>query len=329
MKVLILGAGWFGCHCACTLLKHNIQFKIADISNDFFTGSSSKNQNRLHLGFHYPRSYQTRFECLKGFRKFNELYGDFVYYVPNNLYCVDKKSLLDFQTYIAIYTHEKTQFDHVTDMTLPFHINKDMFDGVLKVPEGYINFRTAQQYFRDLLGPYMVHNYKCDLLQTSPNIMYDGETYDYLIDCTYSAIQENMYYENCVSFIYKYLGDIPDFSITVMDGKFWSLYLYDLDKKLYTLTDVEHTPSGNENKRVDVELKVKSYIPDFDNHFEYHGFFISRKTKTLDACTDDRSLVWTQTDNIIRFSGGKITGIFAMEDILQSVLHLPQNQQDP
>ena len=82
--VLIIGAGIYGSHAAMTLKKLGIIFKIADKNNDFFKESSSKNQNRLHLGFHYPRSYDTRQECINGYTKFVNTYPFAAKNVPNN-----------------------------------------------------------------------------------------------------------------------------------------------------------------------------------------------------------------------------------------------------
>lgn len=316
MKILILGAGWYGCHCATTLLNMNIKFKIADLTNDFFNGSSSKNQNRLHLAFHYCRSFYTRKECQIGYQKFMEKYGEFIQTIPNNYYCIDNKSILDFETYKSIYNFEKNNFFECEIMDLDFLYNKDLLEGILKVDEKFIDFRKAKNYFKNLLQSYLISNYDSSKLK---NMTYDNETFDYIIDCTYSKINKNMFYENCISLLYEYIGPKNDFAITIMDGPFWSLYPYDMDNKLYTLTDVEYTPLGIiENKNL-MENKITKYIPDFKNHFHYKGYFISQKAKCLNN-TDNRSLVWKKEENRFYFSGGKITGIFAMEDILKSYL---------
>ena len=56
-KIAIIGAGWFGCHIALEILKLNkFKIQIFERNKDIFNGASSNNQNRLHLGFHYPRS---------------------------------------------------------------------------------------------------------------------------------------------------------------------------------------------------------------------------------------------------------------------------------
>lgn len=304
MKILIIGAGWYGCHCASVLNKYNIKYDITDKQNDIFCGSSSHNQNRLHKGFHYCRSFHTRKECEDGFERFMETYGEFTQPIPKNYYCIDKRSTVDFETYKVIFN--KHMFSVTNSMDIPMHIT-DKFEGIIKTQERFIDYKKIKQHFQNSIT-----------LTPNPN----PADYDYIIDCTYSTINDNMYYEQCVSLVYKYKHPSPDFAITVVDGPFWSLYPYDPDNSLYTLTDVEFTPQDIAIAKPNMEAKIITYMPDFLDHFEYVSYFRSRKTKLKDAKTDDRSLIWEKKDNTFRFSGGKITGIFAMEDILKKELKL-------
>lgn len=315
MKVLIIGAGWYGCHCAMYLLDHNVNINIIDKTNDFFEGSSSKNQNRLHLGFHYCRSFSTRKECMLGYTKFMEKYGSFTDAIPYNLYCIDNNSIIDFETYKAIYKHECIDFEEYSDLA-PISFDTSQVTGMLNVKERFINYAKAKEYFKSKLSQYMISydETKLDMDKST----YSDVQYDYIIDCTYSTLNNILYPEKCISFVYEYDQPI-DFAITIVDGPFWSLYPYDFDKKLFTLTDVEYTPLGTPNVRDKIETKVKHYIPDFDKHFKYVSHFISYKAKTFSK-TDDRSLHWHRHNNILYFSGGKITGIFSMEDILSKQL---------
>jgi hypothetical protein len=322
MKVLVLGAGWYGCHACMVLENLGIQYKICDTANEFFTGSSSKNQNRLHLGFHYPRSFKTRNECQTGFDKFMEVYGQFTTEIPNNYYCIDKKSLMDCKSYTSIYKYEKIPFEDKTMMDVPFSVDDSSIDGIIRVDERFIDFRKAACHFREKLSQHMIKGYSKEMLNID-KLTYNNESFDMIIDCTYSTVNKNMFYETCISLIYE-CKDPSMFAITVVDGPFWSLYPYDSEGRLYTLTDVEHTPSGREDSRSQIEAKVHKYIPDFHKHFTYKGYFLSNKAKPGDVCSDDRSLVWSRKANVIKFSGGKLTGIFAMEDILYEELPLPQ-----
>lgn len=110
MRVLIVGAGLYGCEIAKSLQSLGIDFDIVDRNNDFFAESSSKNQNRLHFGgFHYSRSHITRTECRRGYDRFIEMYPEFSREV-DYCYLVACKSVICFETYLAIFRHEESPF---------------------------------------------------------------------------------------------------------------------------------------------------------------------------------------------------------------------------
>ena len=69
MNVLIVGAGIFGCSIAHELSKNKINVTIVDSNSDIMLNASKNNHNRLHLGFHYPRSKETAADLVV-FRKY-------------------------------------------------------------------------------------------------------------------------------------------------------------------------------------------------------------------------------------------------------------------
>ena len=76
-----------------------------------------------------------------------------------------------------------------------------------------------------------------------------------------------------------------------------------------------------EDARARTEADLFDVFPDLQSRLVYLGHFTSRKTK-YDLVTDDRSLRWGQQGRYMSFSGGKITGMFEMERILQQTLGL-------
>ena len=64
------------------------------------------NQNRLHLGFHYPRSYKTRLLCKNGYDKFIKQYSELTDIIDKNYYCIADESILDYETYKHIFEYE-------------------------------------------------------------------------------------------------------------------------------------------------------------------------------------------------------------------------------
>lgn len=354
MKVFILGCGLYGCHAAMTLKAHNIDFVMADLTNNFFEGSSSKNQNRLHLGFHYPRSYKTRQECKKGYVDFMERYGHVTEEIENNIYLIDQSSIIDFDTYKNIYSFENISYTtNILPNAIPFEYNNNMFQGLIKTEERYINFEKCKIFFQTQLRPFLIEQYNPqDLIITKDKIFYKDQEFDLLLDCTYFqaltpypiAQVMDIEYELCISFLYKQRNPSPLFGFTVMDGGFFSIYPYNPAENIYSLTDVRLTPilksesynvvntykdflsTCKESIKIiksKFESNVTKYLPNFDNDFEYVDYYLSFKTKSKATHTDDRSLIHyndPQYPNIHRFCGGKLTGIFSMDEILTHLI---------
>lgn len=349
MRVFILGCGLYGCHAAMTLKSLNIDFVMGDISQEIFNGSSSKNQNRLHLGFHYPRSFKTRKECKDGYVRFIEAYDHSLETIDENIYLIDNRSIIDFDTYKNIYSFEGISFDETIE-TVPFEYNTNMFQGIIKTDEKFINHRKLAKYFKANLGAHMIRNFEFEKLKlTSSTIEYENNTYDLLLDCTYfqaplPTCLPSCQYELCISLLYKYNKQTPLFGFTVMDGGFFSIYPYDPENNIYSLTDVvltpvmksksfsvvktykeylESNPCSIEIIKTKFETNIRKYIPNFTDYFSYNSFYLSYKTKPCNTHTDDRSLIYVNDNTypkIHRFCGGKLTGIFTMESILHNIL---------
>ena len=325
--ILILGAGWFGCHCALTLRKLGLPFRIYDRSGEFFQGASSKNQNRLHLGFHYPRSYHTRQECAHGYTEFMKEYSFLTEAFPNNIYAVAKESLIDYTTYLHIFEFESVPYKVVGYPKIPVALERSRFQGdFFIVEERFINPRKAAQYFESELSEYLVPD--------------SSGSFAFTIDCTYGQKEPPAggYYELCLTLVYKANFEARC-AITVMDGSFFSIYPYCTDENLYTLTHVALTPlftSKNikqvrshgekltaediEKRRAQMEADVERYVPNLRTAFTYDSHFLSIKCK-WEGGDADRSLKYTYEEDkkVLQFCCGKITGIFSMQQTLESL----------
>lgn len=341
MKYLILGAGYYGCYLGLIFKILGIDFLILEKNSDIFTGSSSKNQNRLHEGFHYPRSKETRNECKKGWDIFNRLFNFMTIGVNNNYYLIDSTSKVSYNDYVNIYRKEGYKFTEIHDL-YNIDMNMNNISGIIRCNEKIIKHKKAYEFFKRFLSDKIIFNYDVKRLSHKPKIIYNSQEYDYLINCTYGqALRDtfnnvNMEYELCLTLVYSSTRNgMIDHSITVMDGKYFSIYPYDsIEKNKFTLTDVEHTPlfCSTELTKVQeferkltqahiniikrkIEDKVLKYIPKFHEIYKYDSHYVSYKCKIKND-TADRSLKVFQSDKIINFMGGKITGMFSMPEIL-------------
>ena len=345
-NVLIIGAGWYGCYGALIMKDLGFNVDIVDENDDIFAGSSSKNQNRLHLGFHYPRSHSTRRECFAGYARFIAEFPQLCREIHYNAYLISKRSLVDLQTYLHIFRYEGYDVDVVPLADLEaasgsqLEAREFQEGAAILTRERYIDHEAARAFFKERLQRHLLKPFEASKLSLDRphRPCYDGKIYDLALDCTYGQLQSfsnSQHYEACCSMIYeKKQKNKESFSITVMDGPFFSIYPYDDDGKLFTLTHVSYTPimtskdisnvkdfCNNLDEQHVIRIKenmvsdVIQYMPNFRDEFEYVGYFTSIKTKFEEpGQSDDRSLQVYKNERILSFCGGKITGIFGIED---------------
>ena len=321
MHISIVGGGWVGCHLASVLMQEN-SVTLYEKNDRLFTETSYNNQNRLHLGYHYARSFNTRELCSSTHSRFMQQYGDFTAEVPNNYYCIPADSNIDFKTYLQIF--DLLKIENQCKVETDFLTN---IEGSIQTKERYIDFHKLHNLFNDTLQQITVKKTVNDMSEVSG---------DLIINCTNNQLNpiQDAYYELTLTLLYERVRDIPFGAITLVDGNFFSIYPY--KDNCYTVTDVEHTPIRTfrnldelrtyslapevlEDKIKLIERKVLSYYPDFASDFSYKGYFISTKSKSINYSAN-RYPVIRQNKNTISCYTGKIQGIYIIEDYVRKCL---------
>jgi hypothetical protein len=325
MKIAIIGGGWVGCHLAYKL-KDSYDVVLFDKNDYLFEETSYKNQNRLHLGFHYPRNHMTREMCKNTFDSFISDYGFLVENVENNLYCVPTvKSVVDFNTYKQIFNVLDKEADN----------DFENVEGCIKTNEKKIDFNMAKEFFNEKLKDIFVKKIisKNDLKSLS-------KEYDLVIDATNNQLTKansDNFYEPTLTLLYRKIKNTPFDALTLMDGPFFSIYPYKDD--LYTVTDVEHTPlkilkslkslqkfydnfSSDllDKKKSLIEEKINGYYKNFLNDYEYFGHFLSTKSK-INSASDNRHPVIKFKNNVISCFTGKIQGVYIIEEYVKNYIN--------
>ncbi len=327
MKIAIIGAGWVGCHLTKNLSEQGHDITLFE-EKGIFSSTSFYNQNRLHLGFHYPRNYRTRLLCKETFDKFENEYGEFTEIVNRNIYSIPDRSMIDYGTFKAVMSYDRVDFEEVEVEGL---LN---LEGSVLTGEKYINFQSIKTYFEDLLKDKLVY-------KKIENVNEISSDFDFVINCTNNALKNEeipAYYEAALSLIYTKIGETNFDSLTLMDGNFFSIYPYVPEKNLYTLTDVEYTPLYTNESigkidlflkaitkdyinsiRLDMEEKVKTYFPQFEDHFRFNDWFTSIKVKTYNQSADRYPII-SVNRNVISCFTGKIQGIYIIENKIKEIL---------
>lgn len=329
LRVAVVGGGWYGCHLASALIAHGADVRVFERSDDLFMGASAVNQNRLHLGFHYPRSYRTRKQIIDGYSEFLKTYPNLVSRIPQNVYAVaEQESLLDFETFAQIMHATGLPFERVELDPARFrHI-----DGAMLCDEQLLHTNRAREYFRDLLKGHVCLGAEVKKIEQFDRGVYvNGELYDYVLNCTWCTDlvenQAGMYFEPTIMLFYE--GMTPDFAFTLMDGKFFSIYPF--EGNTVTLTSVRDTPLGQfshyeqATRRMDeltaaeiakirnnMETLTRYYYPHFNDSFQYAGHALSVKTKFA-SNTDARECIVQKNGRMFTVFAGKIDTVFVAE----------------
>lgn len=229
MRIRILGGGWYGCAIAHHLLKAGHAVTLHEIGDRLFNGASGGNPARLHLGFHYPRSGATIRACLSHHAEFMEKLGFLTRSVPVNLYAIaDRDSLVDFEQYRHAF-EGRIQF---VDVEASAYGLRNV-EGALLTGERHIVIDKAREYYSQALGLFVRYGEPFDKV--------DDPRFDLTVDCTFCANDDENIdrFEPCVTAL---LMGPTERATTIMDGPFGSIYPWNEDDGLSSLTSASLTP---------------------------------------------------------------------------------------
>ena len=274
MKIAIIGGGFYGCYLAKHLSK-NHQIYIFEKNSKLIQESGRKNQYRLHIGFHYPRSLKTIEQTIEGYKTFKKEFKKFIYFPKKNYYLIHKDSLVSFKKYCNIFKRKDIHFEKVELKKIPYLKFPNKYSGAISTKEGVI---LIDKLIEDLLKLIkkkinIIFNTEIKKIDSKRGVLYFGKNnsrkFDYIINTTY--LNPNIGHKK-KKFVTKYEGtamlvpklkvkDIP--GITIMDGDFISLY--PRSKNNFSISSVKFTPvykfkNIEEIKKIRKFFKVKKNI---------------------------------------------------------------------
>ena len=353
-NVVIIGGGIFGLSAAIVLGENGFSVTVLEKEFDIMTKASLVNQNRIHMGYHYPRSLQTGRESLRGLDNFKKYFSESInesfkkyYAISKNNSKVSAQEFYDFCMELNLPLIEK-----YPDKSL---LDRSKVDGCWLTPEpvfdyGIIKNIICKKIMR-LSNVTVLKNAKVKNIKINNDIksiiLENNKVFfaDYLINATYSNIPaiSNLIsdvkivgkYELCIMPILK--TNIPlknQFGITIMDGSFCSimpkgfnqneLILYHVDKSV--LQTYEGPKRGAWNSILgfpEVELieKCSEYFPSINNMTLIDTWVATRIVLPNKEKDDARPTLLLDHKNKIYsiFSGKLTTAIDAAHNILEKL----------
>ena len=345
MKICVIGAGWYGCHIALKLIEDGHEVKIFEKKNKIFSDASGNNQNRLHQGFHYPRSAETILSSRNGFKKFKDYYKFLTKTVNNNIYSISKskQTKLNFKKYCKILKNFNLKFKKLSPEDLSKYKLKNL-EGAIKCDEELILISKSIKYFEKKLKLNINYNFNViNFVRYKKKIKINNdEIFDWVIDCSGFRNNlnyiKNLTYEYCVIFLYKKQKYKNSIALTIMDGPFFTLYpwsqfnefgLYSVqysrlltDNNIDSLEEkISQTINKNHLNKTKslVEKKFKTYYPEFKKNFKFKRYLLSIRVIAENKRDDRISSIFCK-NKIISVFPGKIDHIFSAYEKIKKCL---------
>ena len=261
-KVLVIGAGLFGSSIAIELAKADMDVTLVEKNSDIMMEASKCNHNRIHFGFHYPRSIETAKESLEGCALFLMRFSDAIVSDFPNYYFIEKNSKVPPDAYLDYCDLISVMYD--LEWPQEDLINRDFIDLSLKVSEPVFDYRMIKEKLKLYLFKYGVK------LKLNYNFAKDDiEEYDHIINSTYGNINHindildipkiNIKLQDVIIPIFEMQHDA--LGLTIMDGPFCSIVPKGFDKNKFLLYHVKHsvgsqTMGDNLNRNFNIEEQV-------------------------------------------------------------------------
>lgn len=256
---IVVGAGLYGLYAAefCGRLGQKVLVLECDPAP--FMRATYVNQARVHLGYHYPRSYSTAIKSRQYFNRFVREFG----------FCIKK----DFRKIYATssnYTWTDAQqfqkFCRATEIKClavepSLYFRPEMCDGVFETEEYTYDATMLRDHFTQKISEHPTVQLAFNTRIRSISLdngryrieLEDGSvhTTKFLLNTSYASINQiigllgyeplRIKYELCEIILCKANDALRDVGITVMDGPFFSLMPFGFTG-FHSLTSVTFTP---------------------------------------------------------------------------------------
>lgn len=255
---IVIGAGIFGIELALKLSQSNYSVTLIEMENDILTKASKMNQNRVHLGFHYPRSMPTAQQAIESYSYFINRFSRAIRPSIESYYMIsqEESNKTNITEYAKFCSNLGVKYKTKNKNFFERFINTNRIeDTVFQVEETVFDIAEIK---KQLIEELSVSNIsilfntkidKIDILNNGDKKVYSNNFTcyaNYVVNCTYSNINKvlnglpfgtDLRFQNVLLPVINSSNYIP--GMTIMDGPFCSILPKGLSSGEYIVSDVE------------------------------------------------------------------------------------------
>ncbi len=255
---IIIGAGIYGLYAALYCGKKGENVIVLEKEDAAFKRATYINQARVHMGYHYPRSYSTAIKSANYFERFNKdfdfsILSDFdqIYATSSNFSWTDAKQFKKFCKNAKIKCNE---------LSPTKYFNEGMCDGCFLTREYTYDAHILRDYFLSEIKKYKnitlefnINIKKIEEKDKVYQVICDDKKYvsKFVLNATYGSVNQilemlnleqfKIKYELCEIILCNVSEEFKNVGITVMDGPFFSIMPFG-KTGYHSLTSVTFTP---------------------------------------------------------------------------------------
>lgn len=182
--VIVVGGGLFGTTTALRLAR-DYRVLLLEKNGEILKEASFINQNRVHFGFHYPRSMETALESLDGYELFKQKLGKFFRSFENYYAIVQNGSLTSPNEFFAFAEKLKgaRKVEYQSAAVDQWFFRPQVASALLQVYEPVIDM----VHVRKQLMQELKNSSRLTFKANSPALKYREENSRYIIETTDSV----------------------------------------------------------------------------------------------------------------------------------------------
>lgn len=331
---IIIGAGLYGLYSALFSARKGEKVLVLEYDSEPFKRATYINQARVHMGYHYPRSYSTAIKSAGYFERFNEEYEFCIHNKFNQVYATSS----NFSWTNAQQFEKFCNQSQILCEKLPVDkfFNKGQCDGAFLTEEYTYDAQILKKYFFEEINKYTNVDLKFNIRITHITqykdyfeiSTIDKKTYQapFVLNATYASTNQvlnkcesfrgeefHIKYELCEIILCEVNDKLKHTGITVMDGPFFSIMPFG-KTGLHSLTSVTFTP----------HITSYSSKPEFDCQKKSNGFCSNTDLGNCNDCIVKPETAWSYMSNLARkylkeeYQFDYCKSLFSMKPILKA-----------
>lgn len=256
---IIIGAGLYGLYAALFCGKRGQKVLVIENDPEAFSRATYINQARVHMGYHYPRSFTTAKKSADYYDRFLQDYAFCIHQEFDKIYAVSKHfSWTDAAQFEKFCKDTKIPCEPIN---IKNYLKTEFCEGAYLSRECTFDAKELRDYFLQKLQPLS----NVTLLYNSyiEKVAEENENYvltlnnnrivvaPFVLNTTYASTNQilklfgaeplKIKYELCEVILCEVSDNIKNVGITAMDGPFFSLMPFG-HSGYHSLTAVNYTP---------------------------------------------------------------------------------------